>query len=203
MSKLLYALCLVISGLILSGCFGSSASIPEDQYYRLPDINTKALAQPIIDGTLSIKRIQTDGIYSERSILYTNNETSLKLQRYHYHHWEKTPAQLLQENLFNYFNTTGVAQKTVKHGTTTSIDYILTGELIRFERLIGSNNHSAIISVEFRLTDKTQNHIYLQKRYTKKVTAQSDDLYSTIVSFGGALEYIYQELTSDLKSIQL
>ncbi|UCE90355.1 MAG: hypothetical protein JSW10_05960, partial [Pseudomonadota bacterium] len=46
----------------------SSAPVPEDTFYRLPDaVPAAAVAAPVTSGRLGVKRLATDGLHHERA----------------------------------------------------------------------------------------------------------------------------------------
>ncbi len=186
--------------LLLSACFGGGSSIPDDHYYRLPEPVGEKLPNPILNGTLSIKKIITHGIYGERSLIYTDKNNNIKLNRYHYHHWEKSPSTLIQDNLVQYLKTIGIAHQVIAYNQNTNPDYLLEAELITLHRDMSSNGIIANISIDIRIYNKSNNSIYINKRYHSKLLAKSDKLIDTIQAYSDGLHNIYDELISDLQS---
>ncbi|MCK5092731.1 MAG: hypothetical protein KAR30_09415, partial [Gammaproteobacteria bacterium] len=77
----------ILLSFMLVAC-GSQPPVPEDRFYRLPDIQHKQTDAKPISITLSkpvkLERIDTEGLYQERAILYIDNSYPLELRRYHY-----------------------------------------------------------------------------------------------------------------------
>lgn len=199
--KAIWTLNIFIISILLSACIGSSSSIPNDKFYRLPDTSVQKLPEQVLNGLLTIKHFRTNGIYSERALIYSNYGKPLQLQRYHYHYWEKSPSLLLQNNLIQYFNAIGFAYKTTQYDSQASSNYILTGEIIRLQREILSNQTYANVAIKFQLTDKN-NNILLIKQYNQSVPANSNKIYDTIIAYSRALTTIYSELIVDIKQLQ-
>ncbi|MFV1984175.1 MAG: hypothetical protein ACC657_11595 [Thiohalomonadales bacterium] len=186
--------------LSLTSCFGGSSSIPDDHYYRLPELVGTKITKPILNGSLGIKKIITHGIYGERTLIYTEKTDNIKLSRYHYHHWEKSPSKLIQDNLVQYLKTIGIAPDVVSYNLNTRTKYLLEAELISMHRDITSNGYIAVITMDIRLYNKSNNSIYINKRYYSKITANTDKLVDTIKAYGNGLQTIYDELIIDLQS---
>jgi ABC-type uncharacterized transport system auxiliary subunit len=189
-----------ITTFFLTACFGGSSSIPDDHYYRLPELVGEKLASPILTGTLSVKKIITYGIYGERTLIYTEKNNNIKLNRYHYHHWEKSPSTLIQDNLVQYLKSVGIAHHVISYSQNTEPDYLLEAELITMHRDMSSKGSIADISMDIRLYNKSNNSIYINKRYHSKLTAKSNKLVDTIKAYGEGLHNIYDELIADLQN---
>ncbi|VAX00798.1 hypothetical protein MNBD_GAMMA22-907 [hydrothermal vent metagenome] len=185
--------------LLLTACFGSS-SIPDDHYYRLPELSTKKLSSPLLSGTLRVKKVITHGIYGERTLIYTDKNSNIKLNRYHYHHWEKSPATLIQDNLFQYLKKIGIANKVISNKQNTKEKYILETELLSMHRDMTSNNYIATIVIDIRLYNKTNDAIYINKRYYSNLKSNSDALVDTIKAYSDGLRNIYNEFIADLQA---
>ncbi|MFV2061633.1 MAG: ABC-type transport auxiliary lipoprotein family protein [Gammaproteobacteria bacterium] len=191
---------ILIVTVFLTACFGGSAHIPDDHYYRLPELKGEKLASPILSGTLSVKKVITHGIYGERTLIYTDKNNNIKLNRYHYHHWEKSPSSLIQDNLVQYLKTIGIAHHVISYSQNTNPDYLLEAELITLHREITSTGSIAVISIDIRLYNKSNNSIYINKRYHSNLTAKSNKLVDTIKAYSEGLHNIYDELISDLQN---
>ncbi len=188
------------STVFLTACFGGGSSIPDDHYYRLPELSGEKLSNPILSGTLAIKKVITHGIYGERTLIYTDKNNTIKLNRYNYHHWEKSPSSLIQDNLVQYLKTIGIANNVISYSQNTNHDYLLEAELITLHRDMSSNNSIAAISIDIRLYNKSNSAIYINKRYHSKLIAKSDKLVDTIKAYSEGLHTIYDELIADLQS---
>ena len=110
-TELITLLTLVLLGLV--GCV-SQTSVPEDHYYRLPEIKPeKTLSQPILNGAIGIAQLRAEGLYLERTLLYIDPTQPLEVRRYHYRHWIKVPTQLLHDSMLAYMRD--VAKRRPRH----------------------------------------------------------------------------------------
>jgi len=185
----------------LISCFGGGSSIPDDNYYRLPELSGQKLSTPLLTGILSIKKVITHGIYGERTLIYTDSRDNIKLNRYHYHHWEKSPSKLIQDNLVQYLKTIGIAQQVISHSQYTSANYLLEAELITLHRDMTTDGYIAVISIDIRIYNKSNNSIFINKRYHSKISTNSNKLVDTIKAYGDGFHNIYDELITDLQNI--
>lgn len=186
---------------LLTACFGGSTSVPDDNYYRLPEIPGKKMIDPVLTGSLSIKKVITHGIYNERTLVYTDKNTNIKLNRYYYHHWEKSPSMLIQDNLTQYLKSTGIAENVFSQTQNTSANYLLETELISMHRDMTSNPYLAVITINIKLYDKLKNSLVINQRYHSEISVNSNDLIDTVKAYGVGFKNIYDEFISDVNKI--
>ncbi len=202
-SKKLLLIPQFIASILLTACFGGNGNIPDDHYYRLPELKTSKLPSPLLNGSLRVKKVITHGIYAERTLIYTDKNNELKLTRYHYHHWEKSPAKIIQDNIVQYLKARGVAHKISMHTRESKPDYILEAELVTLHRHVNAGSYSAAIAIDFRLFNNSNNSIFINKRYYSNITASSEHLVDTIKAYSQGFQQIYDEFIIDLQNDDL
>ena len=101
---------LILSVNSLTACSLGGAPVPQDHYYKLPQLVISPLEEPRFKQLL-IKPVKATGLYHDRAILYIEQEKPLELQRYHYNFWSETPANLLHNALYQGLSSSGLSQK--------------------------------------------------------------------------------------------
>ena len=185
---------------VLLGACVSPSSVPRDHYYRLPEVNPPNTRAHSVTDRLGITRIAADGLHSERTILFLDQRQPFELQRYHYHHWTQAPPDLIREHLLHYLRTARVADRVVRYKPGDSVDGIIYGKLIRFERIIDGKDVKVNVSMELGLrTNDNVGHEWEQE-YSATVTTQGQTMHDTVLAFGTALEQIYEHFVTDLEA---
>jgi len=196
----LFRLILLVS--LLSAC-SLGGDIPQDHYYRLPEISLEKLAAPRFD-TLLVKPVRASGLYHERAMLYTDKQRPLELHRYNYNFWAEPPASLLQNALYQGMLSSGIAGQVIRqlprqasHKTDTSI---LDSRIIHFERQIDGSEVIIQLALEITLHRADDSTLLLSKTYRASEKLQTTAIYPSVEAFGGALERILEKMIEDLQS---
>ncbi len=201
MRRHILLLLLLMSAASLAGCFGSSAVVPPDHYYRLPERpNVTKLPQPLITGLLGIKRLRAEGILSERSIVFVeDNSAPVQLQHYYYHHWAEAPVRLIQDDMLTYFRAAGVADKIVRFDAVKAPEFVVSGELLRLERLLNADGAEVVVRMVLRYSDGSRRKLYVHGDYMVRQKAGDKSMHSTVEAFAQALGKIYSAFIRDLQ----
>lgn len=189
---------------LLSGCMGgSSVSIPNDHYYRLPEISAiQALSTPLLDGSLEVSTVQAGGMLHERAILFVREQQPLEVNPYHYYYWVNAPASLLQLHLLDYLRQKNFATSQHRYRADTPADFRLETELLHFERYLRKGTTEARVEMELVLRDKHSQRILLRNHYRQTVQATSMEMADTASAFGAALTAIYTKFANDVAALQ-
>lgn len=191
----------LIFAISLSGCFGgNSTPVPSDHYYRLTykASDKSRSAEPILAGSLAVQRFVARGLYQERPLLFVKSENPLELRRHHYHHWTDTPSRLIQEDFLHYLRNTNFAQTISRFQPGQQSDYLITGRINRFERVLDSADTSVMVSLELELQSSRQKTIF-RNIYTQSVDVSNREMHSSIGAFDTALQQIYSQFLQDIR----
>ena len=144
-------------GLLAVGALGcSTAPIPRDHFYRIAAEAPEGsrAPPPHLQGTLAVGRFRADGLTNERAILYRDRAHDLEVQQHRYHYWVESPTQLLQEELAGYLRARNVATTVLTPEVRVRPDYLVTGRLNRFERVVGGNPSRVLVEMRLNLVDQ-------------------------------------------------
>lgn len=188
--------------LLLVAC-GSQPPVPEDRFYRLPDVQSGEnirLSGFSLNKKVVLERLDTEGLYQERAILYVDDNNPLELRRYHYHHWVNSPVNIVSEHLLSYLRSVLPAGEVSRYNAMQNKrkDYQIGGKLVRFERVLNNGNPQAEVALELWV-GADQNPRMLVNEYSASVFAQDGTMHATAIAFGKALEETYANFLQDLK----
>ena len=148
----------LVAALVLAGC---SSSPPQrtDGYYRLEP-------QPLVTPTgtpapsvLLVKDVSARGFLGGREIVFRTREEPLLTQRYDDLLWEDPPTQSLTKALVTALRAAKVFRFVVVPAEGARADYLLGGELQRFEHRptdapprVAATLHLALVQADSRRT---------------------------------------------------
>lgn len=184
--------------LLLSGCMGQT-TVPEDHYYRLPDIfPDERMTKPVIEGTLGVELFQLNGIPNTRSMLYVESSHPNELKQYHYRHWVDSPEKLINTSIVTFLKESGVADDVKHANDKTPLDNIIRGRIIRFERIMENSSPKIIVKLAMSVDSSQGEQPVKSKIYEAVITADNKSMDVTVTTFSDALKIIYQALLLDI-----
>jgi cholesterol transport system auxiliary component len=95
-------------------------------------VSVQPSARPI-PGTLRVTPLAARGFVAGSRIVYRTAEEPLQVERYAELLWEEVPARAVADDLTAALRAAGVFEHVVTAGDPARADYLLTGELQRFE----------------------------------------------------------------------
>jgi len=187
---------MLISGvtILLVAC-AAAPPVPEDNFYQLPAPNVQASAKPLA-GSLSVKRFVSDGLRSERALLFSKAGQALQLKQYHYHHWSDTPPRMLQEYTISALRKAGVASTVSNYDPTNRAEYSLSGKIRHFEQIERGSKNQVVVELELKLNNK-KGKLVLLKDYRISQTAKNDSPHALVDAYGVALNIIISQFIGD------
>ncbi len=181
----------------VAGC-GSAPPVPEERYYRIGVAAPMALSAPALAGLVVVAPLQSDGLHSERAILYAEQRQPRELRRYHYHHWADSPPRLLQEQLVAYLRQARAAATVLPDDPRLLAEHRVVGRLVRFERLNNADRALAAVELELGLERKGSARPVLLRQYSAEVPARNGSVAAVVEAFEQAVGDVYGRFLSDL-----
>lgn len=197
--NLRHAILALLLAVTLAGC-ASQPPVPADRFYRLtvPD-PTPATKQPVFAGTLGVAPLDSDGLHSERALLYVDQQHPLELRRYHYHFWADPPPQLIQSQLLILLRGAGIARNVVRSDSPLTVDYLVSGRLQRFERIVGKKQVKVAVAMELGVDRGPRGGDGWHASYQAVVGADGRSMYATVQAYNEAFGRICTEFLRDLR----
>ncbi len=188
---------LIVSGLLLTACFGSPSSVPEDRFYTLKISAAEKVTRKY--KRIAITKVYAHGLYNERALLYAKAELPLQIKRYHYHHWVMPPTQLIQHALSDYLKQSNIAKDVMVQAIGSDEDLRVSAQLLAFERVLQSEKQSVRVELEF--TVRLANGSSRVFNYIQNITTKKNTLHSAAEAYGVALAVIFKAFLADLDRI--
>ncbi len=186
--------------LVVAAC-ASQSPTPSDNFYRLSAPQPEeTLGAPLIDGVITVGLFRTDGLHSERAIIYTEDPQSLALQQYHYHYWLDTPPRMLQEYLVSYLRAANAAPMVATEGDVPAA-MMITGRLKRLERLGSGGTSKVAIALELQVRRSGQQRPVLMRVYEVELAAPGDTVHAAVLAFSEGLDQLFADFLADLRAV--
>lgn len=185
--------------LVISAC-GSSSPAPEDHYYRLPALNADTGQAPLSDNVIFVEQLIAEGIYHERSIIYSDDADAIELNTYHYHHWMDNPSRLIRDHLIDYLRSAQLAKQVVSVPEIPATLSIF-GRIRQFERRVTNSGVVIQVKLLFRVNNASSDTPLLLKDYSRSEKLHDDSISASVTVFANLLGDIYRELVEDIRNI--
>jgi cholesterol transport system auxiliary component len=150
------ALALLLGLAAVTGC-GSSTPVRPDRFYRLDPAPQVGRAGPPTPAILLVNDLAARGLIGGRQILFRTREQPQLTQRYEDLLWEEPPTSALARGLVEALRAAGVFRFVVVPAERARADWLLGGELTRFEHLptdrpprVAAELHLALVSADDR-----------------------------------------------------
>lgn len=189
---------IILLATLLASC-ASQPPVPEDNFYQLPAPQITAKAKTITN-TLSVKRLVSDGLHSERALLFSKAGQPLQLKQYHYHHWSDTPPRMLQEYLISALRSSHIAETVTNYDPVQRATYNLSGKIRHFEQIGRGNKNEVLVELELQLSDK-HGKLVLLKDYQITQTANSASPHELVNAYGVGLNKLVAKFVADLEKL--
>ena len=178
------------------GCAASPA--PRDHFYRLEAATPQAFESPLLTGTLEVDRFRVEAIAQGRRILYRDASQPGEIAQHAYLHWADPPSIMLQDQLVRYLRATGAAENIVTAAVHVESDYLVSGRLVRFERLLGGGESRVAVEMEFTLLQQKGRELLLLETYREERTAAGAGVSASVTAFGQATSAIFERFVADI-----
>ncbi|MGB5834085.1 MAG: ABC-type transport auxiliary lipoprotein family protein [Thiohalocapsa sp.] len=158
---------LVTASLLAAGCGGGERL--RDIYFSLAsDVprSAESARLPPVPGTLRVSPLAARGFIGGSRIVYRTSENPLQAQRYSEFLWEEVPARAIADDILAALRAGRVFENVVTAGDPARADYLLTGEVMRFEHL--PTARPPVVSAEWSLAlvDGRSRQLLVSKTYS-------------------------------------
>lgn len=191
------ALVLALGAWTLVACVGAPPELPEDRFYRLPEPKPRTAIAPYA-GTIAVSLPHSDGLHTERALLYSHHDRPLEVLRHHYFFWAESPPRLLQDHMVAYLRAAGMAERVSRAQNADGDALHLESRLLRFERHIGGAQTQVVVELELGWNGADAGSLRSRRIYGVQTAAEDDSIYASVQAYGRALEQIYQRFLQEL-----
>lgn len=128
--------CVLLAASVLLASCGAPEPAQRDRFYRLePPVQAVPTASAPLRATLLVNDLAARGFLGGRQIVYRTQDQPLEVQRYNLLLWEEPPGRSVAANLAAALRAARVFEFVITPAQRSRADYILGGELDRFEHL--------------------------------------------------------------------
>jgi len=182
---------------LLSAC-AKAPPVTPDSFYRLPEATplNGTLPAPLSDGIVLVRPLLSDGLHSERSLLYSDDPAALTLRQHHYHFWIDSPQRLLQRQLIALLRAANAAPMVVGESNVAA-DLIISGRIARFEYSRDAGHDTAHLDLELRIDTASSESPILLHEYMADVPAGDAGMPALVRAFDSGLQQIFTAFLSD------
>jgi cholesterol transport system auxiliary component len=158
------------ASLALACLFLSACGVPEpaqrDHFYSLePPIQFGPTPSAPLRATLMVNDLAARGFLGGRQIVYRTQEQPLQVQRYDLFLWEEAPGRAIAGNLANALRAAGLFELVIRPAQRSRADFILGGELTRFEHLPTASPPRVVADFSLTLIRGSDRRSLLSTRY--------------------------------------
>ncbi|MEK7819484.1 MAG: ABC-type transport auxiliary lipoprotein family protein [Pseudomonadota bacterium] len=178
---------------LLAGC--AQPELPIDHFYRLQ----VAMPQPAgrtLKGTIEVNRFTADGLVAGRPIVYTEPDQPHQVREYNYHFWTEPPTIMLRDQLVAHLRAAKIAETVTTPDMRANADFILTGRIIRLEKIEGAAPQGAL-EIELGVR-AAAGKIILLEVYKFEVAAENNTVEAAVRALNKALDQAYAQFIADL-----
>ncbi len=183
---------------IVAAC-ASAPPVPEDQFYRLKAVRaaTAPTAKLLFPGTIEIDRFVADGVTAGRPIVYSEAGKPYQVKEYHYHFWTQPPTVMLRDELVAYLRAAKIAKAVVTPEMRVGADYVLTGKIIRLEKVVGTPP-KAVLEIELGVRKATGGELVFLDTYRIEAVSDGPGVDDAVHALNAAVSAIYDKFVADL-----
>jgi ABC-type uncharacterized transport system auxiliary subunit len=178
----------------LAAC--AQPEVPADSYYRFQAAPPAPRATPLLKGTIEVNRFSADGLVAGRPIVYTEPDQPHRVREYNYHFWIEPPPVLLRDQLVAFLRAGRIADMVTTPEVRASADYVLTGRIIRLEKVEGTSPQG-VLEVELAVR-RADGRLVLLEVYKASVAADNNSVEAAVRALNKALDTTYAQFVADL-----
>jgi ABC-type uncharacterized transport system auxiliary subunit len=153
-------------------------------------------ASALLAGTLEVERLGASDLLRGRALVVASADRPDVLRRSDYHFWVDAPPVLLQDALLDFVREGGLAERAVRAGAQERAAWILTGRVLRFERLAP---RQAAVELELSLRRASEPGLVAQGTYAATGTADGDSMEAAVRALGSATAQAFSAFAADVE----
>ncbi len=159
---------------ILTGC-GSSAPLQHDRFYALePTPSLEASAGSPSPAILLVNHLAARGFLGGRQIVYRTHQQPLVVERYDDLLWEEPVPRAMAQILVNAIRDARLFQFVVIPADRARADYLLGGEVERFEHRPTDQPSRVVATLNLSLVSTNDRHSLWTRRYSGEEMVRSE-----------------------------
>jgi cholesterol transport system auxiliary component len=183
---------------LLAACTGDGRG---ERVYRLPPpAQMVRLDDPALAGVLLVEQLSASAITLDRRIAYREEAEGLAVRFLEEDLWGEPPPALVQGQLRGCLASGGAARTIVPAGLAMRADYVLSGQLDRFEVLVSADGPQVSVGLDLFLTAEEPRRLLWQQRFDYEVGVSREGIPGVMRGFQAALAGLCRDVMTLIAS---
>lgn len=188
--------------LLLTAC-GAPEPMQQDRFYSLePEIQPAPATSTALGATLLVNDLATRGFLGGRQIVYQTSEQPLQVHRYHLLLWAEPPGRAIAWGLARALGTAGLFEVVATPAQRVRSDFILGGELDRFEHLPTAAPPKVVADFSLTLVRSTDHRALFSRGYQGQEPTQGDSPEAMARAFNRLAGRLIGEAVRDIQALR-
>jgi cholesterol transport system auxiliary component len=188
--------------LLLAAC-GAPEPAQRDRFFSLaePPSQTGSPAATMLRSTLLVNDLAARGFLGGRQIVFRTREQPLEIQRYDLFLWEEPPGRAVAGNLARAVRAAGLFEFVIRPAQRSRADFILGGELTRFEHLPTAGPPRVAADFTLALARGADRRALFSRRYRGSEPTRGGTPAAMAQAFNRLAARLIEDAVRDLKSL--
>lgn len=192
----------LLLGATLAGC-GTAPPVPQESVFSLaPPVLALPATKPL-PASLLVNDLGTRGFLGGRQILFRTEQEPLQVQRYQVLLWEEPVPRALAHHLADAIDAAGLFEFVLIPADRGRPDYILGGEVGRFEHLPTADPPRVAGSLSLSLVRAQDRRLVLSKDYRGEIPVLGTSPADMAAAFNQLATTLAAEVVGDLRTWQV
>lgn len=189
----------LLAGLILglAGC-GSPAPVEPDRYFSLAPPRGEVLAQSPLQASLVVNDLAARGFLGGRQILFRTEVAPLEAQRYERLLWDEPLPRALARHLVDAIASAGLFAFVLTPADRGRADFILNGEVERFEHWPTATPPRVTGALSLTLTRAADRLTLLHRRYQEEIPVEGATPEAMVAAASRLADLLADQVVRDL-----
>ncbi|MFC1563118.1 hypothetical protein ACFL4Z_03610 [candidate division KSB1 bacterium] len=176
----------------------SCSSAPMTHYYYL-DYGISHKDNNKYPYVLGIEEFNSDDIYNRDNIIF--REIPYEIQYYIYKRWASYPKTLISEKVLEHLKASALFKSVRHYPDFYNIDYLLRGNIKKFDELDKTDGWYANFSLEIEFLDIHKDSTLFVLRTDKMIKAKEKNVLEIVIAMSKCVQETFNELTEKIDKI--
>jgi cholesterol transport system auxiliary component len=172
-----------------------------DRHYSLAPAPLEAPVGAPLPATLLVNDLAARGFLGGRQIIFRTQEAPLLVQRYNELLWEEPVTRAMSRNLVNALRTAEVFRFTIIPADRGRADYILGGEVERFEHLPTASPPRVVATLNLALVRANDRKSLWNRQYSGDVQVEGATSEAMVEAFNRLAAQLVADVVRDLRTL--
>jgi len=131
-------------------------------------------------------------------MLYRDANSAGEIGQQPYHFWTDPPSSMIQDQLVLYMRSAGVAENVVTPAVHVASDYLISGRIVRLERVRSGNEYRVAAEIELVLMRQDGRKLLVLETYSEERTVPGSSVGESVAAFEQAVVAIFERFVADI-----